>query len=89
MLGNHRVAAEMRRCGGLAYRVENPDFNIRQLNTHAVLRREYRPGSTLFVVCSQNRSDFEADGRFHLRRYTGDLFRARAPACCSSRQATG
>jgi hypothetical protein len=61
---------------GFGYRVENPDFNIRQLNTNAVLRWEYRPGSTLFVVWSQGRSDFEADGRFHLRRNTGDLFRA-------------
>jgi hypothetical protein len=61
---------------GFVYRVENPDFNVRQLNTNAVLRWEYRPGSTLFVVWSQGRSDFEADGRFHLRRNTGDLFRA-------------
>ena len=30
--------------------VGNPDFNIGDLNANAVLRWEYRPGSTLFVV---------------------------------------
>jgi hypothetical protein len=61
---------------GFAYRLNSPDFNIRQLNTNAVLRWEYRPGSTLFVVWSQGRSDFAADGRFQLRSNTSDLFRA-------------
>ncbi len=66
-------------CGdaaGFAYRFNNPDFNIRQLNTNTVLRWEYRPGSTLFVVWSQGRSEFEPDGRFQLGRNAGDLFRA-------------
>jgi hypothetical protein len=66
-------------CGqeaGFAYRLTDPDFNIRQLNTNAVLRWEYRPGSTLFVVWSQGRDDFEADGRFRPRRDAGELFRA-------------
>jgi hypothetical protein len=46
------------------------------LNANAVLRWEYRPGSTLFVVWSQGRNDFAADGRFQLRRDASDLFRA-------------
>ena len=66
-------------CGQAAafgYSFGNPDFNVRQLNSNAVLRYEYRPGSTLFVVWSQGRSDFTADGRFQLRSNAGDLFRA-------------
>ncbi|HEX2189520.1 MAG TPA: DUF5916 domain-containing protein [Longimicrobiaceae bacterium] len=66
-------------CGdaaGFAYRVDNPDFNIRQLNTNAVVRWEYRPGSTLFVVWSQGRNDFAPDGRFQLDRDANDLLRA-------------
>jgi hypothetical protein len=58
------------------YQFDNPDFNIRSLNSNAVLRWEYRPGSTLFVVWSQGRSDFAADGRFQLRNNASDLFRA-------------
>jgi hypothetical protein len=34
----------------------NPDFSSRSLRGNMVLRWEYRPGSTLFVVWSQNRS---------------------------------
>src|SRR5690606_36591011 len=36
---------------------ENPDFNFKQLRTNAVLRWEYRPGSTFFLVWSQGRTD--------------------------------
>ena len=66
-------------CGdgaGFAYRFGQPDFNFRQLNSNAVLRWEYRPGSTLFVVWSQGRSEFVPDGRFQLRSNTSDLLRA-------------
>lgn len=41
-----------------------PDFNSRQFRSNAVLRWEYRPGSALFVVWSQGRTDFAADGHF-------------------------
>ncbi|NUQ19414.1 MAG: carbohydrate binding family 9 domain-containing protein [Gemmatimonadaceae bacterium] len=42
----------------------NPDFNFRSLLGNAVLRWEYRPGSTLFVVWNQTRNDFDQTGRF-------------------------
>ncbi len=74
--GVRPTAAGCDDAAGFAYRVNNPDFNIRQLNTNAVLRWEYRPGSTLFVVWSQGRNDSAADGRFQLRRNASDLFRA-------------
>ena len=38
----------------------NPDFNFRQFRSNAVLRWEYRPGSSLFLVWSQGRDDAEA-----------------------------
>lgn len=44
------------------------DFNIRSLRLNAVLRWEYRPGSTLFLVWQQNRSDRVNDGSFDLGR---------------------
>jgi hypothetical protein len=38
----------------------NPgSFNFKQFRSNVVLRWEYRPGSTLFVVWSQGRDDFE------------------------------
>jgi hypothetical protein len=48
--------------------VGNPDFNFKQLRSNAVLRWEYRPGSTLFLVWSQGREDFNRDGSFRMGR---------------------
>jgi hypothetical protein len=44
----------------------NPDFNVRSLRGNAVLRWEYMPGSTLFLVWSQDRSQYENVGEFSL-----------------------
>lgn len=41
------------------FRISNPDFNFQSLRGNAVLRWEYRPGSTVFLVWTQNRSSFE------------------------------
>ncbi|MBA3559385.1 MAG: carbohydrate binding family 9 domain-containing protein [Gemmatimonadaceae bacterium] len=52
------------------------DFNFRSLRGNAVARWEYRPGSTLFVVWTQDRSDFVSEGDFQLGRDREALFRA-------------
>ena len=43
-----------------------PDFNFKQFRSNAVLRWEYRPGSTLFAVWSQGRDHYASDGGFSL-----------------------
>ena len=54
-----------------------PDgFNFRQFNSNAVLRWEYRPGSTLFFVWQQGRTNTDATGEFRVARDYRDLFRA-------------
>jgi hypothetical protein len=53
----------------------DPDFNVRSLRGNAVLRWEYRPGSTLFFVWQQERSGFEPLGGFEAGRDLGRLFR--------------
>ena len=53
----------------------DPTFNIRSLRGNAVLRWEYRPGSALFFVWQQQRSDFEPIGDFELGRDVGAIFR--------------
>jgi hypothetical protein len=55
----------------------NPDFNFRSLRGNAVLRWEYRPGSTLFFVWQQQRSGSDAFGDFSLSRDAGNIFEAR------------
>lgn len=54
----------------------NPDFNFRSLRGNAVLRWEYRPGSTLFVVWQQNRQDTAPFGDFDFARDRRALFGA-------------
>jgi hypothetical protein len=60
-----------------ALRIRNPDFNVRSLRGNAVLRWEYRPGSTLFVVWQQQRSGSEPFGDFSFSRDAGGVFRTR------------
>jgi hypothetical protein len=52
----------------------NPDFNVRSLRGNAVLRWEYRPGSTLFFVWQQERAGSNGYGDFDLGRDVGNIF---------------
>ncbi len=42
-----------------AFTIGNPDFNFRSLRGNLVLRWEYRPGSTIFLVWTQDRFSHE------------------------------
>ncbi|MBV9773876.1 MAG: carbohydrate binding family 9 domain-containing protein [Gemmatimonadetes bacterium] len=50
------------RDGGSEFTVPFRDFNVRSLRSNAVLRWEWRPGSTLFLVWQQNRASDAAEG---------------------------
>ena len=50
------------------------DFVVRSLQGNAVLRWQYRPGSTLFFVWQQQRDGFERDGSLQFDRDLGGLF---------------
>jgi hypothetical protein len=54
------------------------DFNVRSLIGNAVLRWEYRPGSTAFLVWQRTQSQGASFGDFDLGRDFGDLFGAPA-----------
>ena len=51
-------------------------FNFRQFNSNAVVRWEYRPGSTIFFVWQQGRDSRDTSGEFRVARDYRDLFRA-------------
>jgi hypothetical protein len=44
------------------FELSDPSFNFKSLRGNAVLRWEYRPGSTLFLVWTQSRTDSEELG---------------------------
>ena len=60
-----------------AFNVRNPNFNVHSLRGNAVLRWEYRPGSTLFFVWQQQRSGAASQFDFDVQRDAGAIFRDR------------
>lgn len=60
--------------GAADFRIDDPNFDTKQFRSNAVLRWEYRPGSSLFLVWSQDRSLDENDGIFAMRRDARRLF---------------
>jgi hypothetical protein len=72
-----RAAADADRYASLAYS-DNPDFRVRSFRMTNVLRWEYRPGSVLFAVWQQGRSDSGPQGDLRFGRDLGATFVAPA-----------
>lgn len=53
----------------------NPDFNFRQFRSNLVIRWEYHPGSTLYLVWSQGRTSNDSNGLFSYGSDMKDLFK--------------
>jgi hypothetical protein len=62
------------RDGTVDYDFEKRDFNVQEFLSNLVLRWEYDPGSTIFIVWSQTRSGYNESGNLHLFNDIGDLF---------------
>jgi hypothetical protein len=60
--------------GGSDYTFSNPDFNFRQFRSNLVIRWEYSPGSTVFLVWSQGRTSSDTNGTFQYGSDMKDLF---------------
>ena len=63
---------------GDSFYVGNPDFNYKALIGSAVLRWEFRPGSTLYLVWTRNGSDDQNPGNFSFNRDMKNMFKADA-----------
>ncbi len=55
---------------------DDPNFNFKSLRGNAVLRWEYLPGSVLYFVWTQTRSNEDDPGEFQFRRSVRQLFKA-------------
>ena len=60
--------------GSIDYSIENPDFKFLEFRFNLVLRWEYRPGSTVYLVWSQGRTDCTEDATFNIGPGMRDLF---------------
>ncbi len=56
------------------YSVANPDFNFSQFRSNLVVRWEYMPGSTIYLVWSQGRTSSDINGNFRYGTDMKDLF---------------
>jgi hypothetical protein len=60
--------------GTADYQFDRPDFNVQEFLSNLVLRWEYNPGSSIYLVWSQNRSGFNDSGNMDLGTDLGNLF---------------
>jgi hypothetical protein len=57
------------------FTMSNPDFNFKQVRSNFVVRWEYRPGSTLYLVWSQGRTGSTPAGDFSYGNDLKDLYK--------------
>jgi len=72
-LANPRSLDYGARYASFAY-ADDPNFNVKSFRTTNVLRWEYKPGSTLFVVWQQARENDAVPGGFQFGRDMHDIF---------------
>ena len=61
---------------GTPFVIPNPDFNFTSLRANVVYRWEFKPGSTFYVVWTQQREDETTDGRFAFNEDISRMMRA-------------
>ena len=64
--------------GGAPFSFGDPDFNFKSLRLNAIFRWEWRPGSALYFVWTEQREDDARPGRFALGRDVRGVFGAPA-----------
>jgi len=62
------------RDGTTDYSFNDPNFNVKEFLSNLVLRWEYKPGSIIYLVWSQNRSGYENIGKFDFNHDIKNLF---------------
>jgi hypothetical protein len=60
------------------FHLADPDFNIKSLRVNGIVRWEWKPGSTLYVVWTENRHNADHPGNYAFGRDMADLFAAPA-----------
>lgn len=60
--------------GNSLYTFDQPDFNVKEFLSNMVVRWEYMPGSTIFLVWSQTRNQSVSNGNFNFYNDLTNLF---------------
>ena len=77
--GDNKYLVDEDRDGTADYTFDNPDNNYDQFLSNLVLRWEFSPGSTLFLVWSQTRSYSDETGSFSLSQNLDNLYTSKRP----------
>ena len=77
--GDNKYLVDEDRDGTADYTFGNPDNNYDQFLSNLVLRWEFSPGSTLFLVWSQTRSYSDETGSFSLSQNLDNLYTSKRP----------
>jgi hypothetical protein len=64
--------------GGAPFTFGDPDFNFKSLRLNAIFRWEWRPGSAMYLVWTEQREDLARPGFFTFGRDFGSIFSAPA-----------
>ncbi|MFW6096310.1 MAG: DUF5916 domain-containing protein, partial [Bacteroidota bacterium] len=64
---------DMNNDGNSDYSLEDPNFKVFQFRSDLVARWEYTPGSTVYLVWSQNKDDYISDGPFNFKKDANHL----------------
>jgi hypothetical protein len=64
--------------GGTPFTFDDPDFNFKSLRLNAIFRWEWKPGSTMYIVWTEQREDSAHPGEFAFRRDFSTTFDAPA-----------
>lgn len=72
--GDNNYSIDETNDGITDYTIGNPDFNFRQFRSNLVVRWEYSPGSTVFLVWSQGRTSNASTGIFSYGNDMKDMF---------------
>jgi len=60
--------------GTTDYTIANPDFNFKQFQSNLVIRWEFTPGSMVYLVWSQNKTNYDGLGTFDFSQNMDQLF---------------
>ena len=74
LVDNSYYKVDEDRDGSEDYYLGKPDFNVQEFLSNLVVRWEYNPGSTVYLVWSQTRSFYNGSGEMDFFNDLGDLF---------------
>lgn len=60
--------------GNSLYTFDQPDFNVKEFLSNMIVRWEYSPGSTVYLVWSQTRNQSVSNGNFNFHNDLTNLF---------------